>query len=179
MKLKLIQGSKTTSHQGFSLLEATIASLISFTFLCMGANLVIAANIQKIVAKRNITMNNLVQSDLDGIKYQANLLAKDAGVCKPKPTGTWTIANGYAFALKKKIVSGTTTNTAALTTTQPSVLGQNHKMVRTIHPIRDRDENILPIEYEFFWVDPSDSTHEVSKYKIYTEVIPSASLSCS
>jgi type II secretory pathway pseudopilin PulG len=173
MKLKLIQGSKTNSQQGFSLLEAMIASMVSLTFLSLGANLVLASNLQKIVAKRNIAMNNFIQSDLDGIKYQANILAKADAACKSTSSNpsAWTATNGYAVALKNKIAQPTSP-------LEMKIMGQDYKMIRTLGPVRDQDPNILPISYEFIRYEPTDSRVQESKYKLYTEIIPNAAFTC-
>jgi prepilin-type N-terminal cleavage/methylation domain-containing protein len=158
MKFKFIQGAKAKSQQGFTLLETMTAAMISLVFLSLGANLVLAANLQKVVAKRNISMSNFIQSDLEGIKYQSNLIAKDNTKCSPVD-----VANGYAGALQAKV--GTTVSSTV------KILNQNYTMTRSIGTITN--PRILPISYTF---NRSGST--TSDYQLYIELIPNAAFTC-
>ena len=142
------------------MLESAVAAMVSLIFMSMGANLVIAANLQKIVAKRNIAMNNYVQSDLDGIKYQAKILDKNDGYC----TNTTTSANGYAAALKAQLGADGSTNI--------KVMDRTYTMTRTT-TVSDTDHRILKIAYNF--THGSDTT---SQFSLYTELMPTEAASC-
>ncbi len=158
MKLKFIQGRKTTSQQGFSMLETMMASMISLVFLSLGANLILAANIHKIVSKRNIVMNNFIQSDLEGVKYQANLLARNDAKCSPSVATT-----GYAGDLQTKL--------GVATPVKLSMSGLNYTMTRTIGTITN--PRILPISYKF----TRDSSSAI-EHQLYIEIIPNAAFTC-
>lgn len=172
MKLKLIQGAKTTSQHGFSMIETMMAAMISLIFMSLGANLVLAANIHKIVAKRNIAMNYAIQSDLDGIKYQANLLAQK-GIDPMNPTSptqidyckSTTPESGIAGALKAKL--------GVATPVTMKIMDRNYLMTRTIG-ISTKNKKILTVDYKFNY-----GTVTTPEYELYTEVIPNAALSCS
>ena len=162
MKLKFIQGCKNESQQqGFSMLETLMASMISLVFLSLGANLILAANMHKIVAKTNIAMNNFIQSDLEGVKYQANLLTKDNDKCNPTD-----VTNGYAGVLKTKLGVTTPVN---LTTSN-----RNYTMTRTIGTITN--SRILPISY-VFTRNPTP-LGQAPEHQLYIEMIPNAAFTC-
>jgi prepilin-type N-terminal cleavage/methylation domain-containing protein len=171
MKLKYIQAQKNKSQNGFSLLESMIASMVSLIFMSLGANFVLAANIQKVVAKRNITMSNFIQSDLEGIKYQANLIAKDNTNAKCAPTNVW---QGYGGALKDKLLStASTSNAASDSTTTVKVLNHDYTMTRTLGAISTADPSILPISYTFTRAGATAIEHQ-----LYIELIPNAAFTC-
>jgi Tfp pilus assembly protein PilV len=171
MKFKFSRGSKTTSEQGFSLLEATIASMVSLVFMSLGANLVLAANIQKIVAKRSVAMNNVIQSDLEAIKYQANLIAKDSTNAKCTPTNAW---QGYGGALKDKLLSTpATSNAVVASTTTVKILNRDYTMTRTLEAIPTNDPNILPISYKFTAAGSTATEHQ-----LYIELMPKIVFNC-
>jgi Tfp pilus assembly protein PilV len=171
MKFKFSQGSNPKSQQGFSLLEATIASMVSLVFMSLGANLVLAANIQKIVAKRSVAMNNFIQSDLDAIKYQSNLIAQDSTNAKCTPTNAW---QGYGGALKDKLrATATTNNTAVANTATVKILNQDYTMTRTLEAISTTDPSILPISYKFTRAGLPTIEHQ-----LYVELMPNVAFTC-
>jgi type II secretory pathway pseudopilin PulG len=175
MKLKFSQGSKTTSQQGFSMLETMVAALVSLIFMSLGANLVLAANLQKVVAKRNIAMNNFIQSDLEAIKYQANFIAQDNSKCSP--TNVW---QGYGGALKDKVLNSTSANNNAVNTTNTvQILNQSYTMTRTIEAISSTNNrsSILPIYYTFRRTGASATS--TPDHQLYVELIPNAALVCT
>jgi prepilin-type N-terminal cleavage/methylation domain-containing protein len=179
MKFKFSQGSKTKSQQGFSMLETMIAALISLIFMSLGANLVLAANLQKVVAKRSVAMNNFIQSDVEAIKYQSNLIAKNPDMCASKSTVQANPQLGYAGALRNKFrpsTAQTTTNTIDTndtTTTTVKILNQNYTMTRTLGPIPSSHSGILPISYQFKRTGYTPIEHE-----LYVEVLMNAVFSC-
>jgi Tfp pilus assembly protein PilV len=169
MKFKFSRGSKTTSEQGFSLLEATIASMVSLVFMSLGANLVLAANIQKVVAKRSVAMNNVIQSDIEAIKYQANLIAKNDTKCNV--TNVW---QGYGGALKDKLLStSATSNAVVASTTTVKILNRDYTMTRTLEAIPTADSNILPISYQFTAAGSTAIEHQ-----LYVELMPKIAFNC-
>jgi Tfp pilus assembly protein PilV len=183
MKFNFSQGSKTKPQQGFSLLEATIASMISLVFMSLGANLVLAANIHKIVAKRSVTMNNFIQSDLDAIKYQANLVAQNNTKCNAgDKNGDGSIISpelpvwqGYGGALKDKLLAtAATTNNVVASTTTVKIINQDYTMTRTLEAIPGTDPNIMPISYKF----TRDTTPNIIEHQLYVELMPNIALTC-
>jgi type II secretory pathway pseudopilin PulG len=179
MKFKFSQGGKTKSQQGFSMLETMVAALVSLIFMSLGANLVLAANLQKVIAKRGITMNNFIQSDLEVIKYQSNLIAKDPNMCASKATVKANPQLGFAGALRNKLrpsANPATTNAIDsndTTTTTVKILNQNYTMTRTLGTIPTNDSGILPISYEFTRTGSPTVEHQ-----LYVELIPNAVFSC-
>jgi prepilin-type N-terminal cleavage/methylation domain-containing protein len=185
MKLKFSRVQATKSQAGFSMLETMVASMIGLIFMSMGANLVLAANIQKIVAKRNVTMNNLAQSDLDGIRSQANYLEKDLTGNKCSATNpadttqTGLSAYGYAAALMRQLGSSNTSS-PLYSSTPMKVMDRNYAMTRTIG-ISNDNHRILTVHYKFIYggtaTTPSTDTTKPD-YELYTEVIPNAVYTC-
>jgi type II secretory pathway pseudopilin PulG len=170
MKLKYLSHKKNKSPQGFSLLETMAGAMISFLFLGLGANLVLVANVQKVRAKMNFSMNNAIQSDMDTIQYQANQIAKNDGKCRPP-----NAMNGYAADLREKL-GGTTDNEPVPATSNMNILNNNYVMTRTIEPINVTESlktNVLPISYQF----QREGAGKID-YELYVEVIPSAALTC-
>lgn len=196
MKLKFSQGANINSQQGFSMLETMAAALVSLVFMSLGANLVLAANLHKVVAKRNVAMSNYIQSDIEAIKYQANSIAKDITNRCPStaPTNAAAAAvlvqGGYGDALKDKLLTTAITgNTAQSSTTTVKILNQDYEMTRTLEPIRaitiaalTAPNNIvpkphsLPISYEFRRKEPGKIM--AIEYQMYIEITPNAALEC-
>jgi type II secretory pathway pseudopilin PulG len=158
MKVKFVRVRSNKQQEGFTLIETVMASMVSLLFLSLGANLVLAANIQKIVAQRNITMSNFIQSDLEVIKYQANLLALDNTKCNPG-----NAEHGYAGALKDKLGSNPPVTM--------KISGHDYTMNRSIENITDA--NILPISYKF-----TRNRSTTSEHQLYIEIIPNAAFTC-
>jgi competence protein ComGC len=166
MKNQFIPFKQNKSQQGFTIVETMTGALISMLFLGLGANLVLVANLQKVVAKKNVAMNTAVQSDMEAIKYQANLLKQDNTKCNPKnANGTDNPSAGYANELKLKL------GNSATATQDLKILNTNYTMTRTIDTITEA--NIIPISYQF---TPQGST--TPEYKLYIEMIPNAAFTC-
>ncbi len=171
MKSNFFQVSGTKTEDGFSLFESVIASMISLIFISLGANLVIAANMQKALAKRNSIMNDYIQSDIDGIAYQGSILTKASETVDPT-TGesphtlackaSVTATNGYAAALKARL--GTDTPLTI------KVLNRDYTMTRTTG-ISSEDSRLMSVSYQFTYNGSVD-------YKIYREVMPAVALTC-
>jgi len=153
---------RNNSQQGFSLIEAVVAAMISILFISLGSNLVLTANIYKITSQRNTVLNSLIQSDLEGIKYQAKqvLRSQDDNKCRPS-----NVTQGYAGDLQSKL---STTNPS----TNVSILNNNYTMRRTVAIITN-NADILSISYSF---TPQGST--ISEYDLYLEIIPNAAFTC-
>ena len=96
MKIKFITTRKNYVQEGFGLLEATAAALISFLLIGVGANLVLTANLYKIKAKTNDVMNSLIRADIESIKYRSTK-QNDSAKCRADT------ANGFASELMGKI----------------------------------------------------------------------------
>jgi type II secretory pathway pseudopilin PulG len=164
MKLKKIAATLSNNpQQGFSLFETVVAAMISILFVSLGANLVLSANMYKVVAKKNEAMNSLIQSDVDGIKYQAQILQKSTSLC----------TTGYGSPLKTAL--GTDVKR-----TDVKILGNTYILTRTLEAIPTDNKDILPISYTF-QEKPKDSTSTAppSEYNLHIEIIPNAALSCS
>ena len=159
MKLALCTNKINTDRQGFSLFEAVIAVMISLTFISLGGNLVLTANLYKVVAKKNQAMTVLIQSDLDGIKDRASKIIKDDSKCNQTD-----VNNGYANDLKSKI--GTTNAPIKV-----QILKNDYTMTRTIDPIANAD--ILPISYLF-----TRQGFTTPEYDLNIQIIPNAAFTC-
>jgi Tfp pilus assembly protein PilV len=176
MKLKFVAIRKNNFQQGFGLLETMAAALLSLLFVSMGANLVLTANIYKVVAKRTDAMNSLVRADVESIKYQSSQLTDNADMCKHTK-----LMDGYAWALKDRL--GADTGSKNVKTTTLKILGSTYTMTRTIDlDDADKDEspasvgidpNILPINYSFTLQGAPKS-----EYDLTVKVIPNAALNC-
>jgi len=159
---------RNNSQQGFSLIEAVVAAMISILFISLGSNLVLTANIYKITSQRNTVVNSLIQSDLEGIKYQAKqvLRSQDDNKCRPS-----NVTQGYAGDLQSKLIPNVSTNV--------SILNNNYTMRRTVAIITTNlnsittNADILSISYSF---TPQGST--ISEYDLYLEIIPNAAFTC-
>ena len=158
MKLALCTNKINTDRQGFSLFEAVIAVMISLTFISLGGNLVLTANLYKVVAKKNQAMTVLIQSDLDGIKDRASKIIKDDSKCNQT-----NVNNGYANDLKSKIGTNAPINV--------QILKNNYTMTRTIDPIANAD--ILPISYLF-----TRQGFTTPEYDLNIQIIPNAAFTC-
>ena len=158
MKLALCTNKINTDRQGFSLFEAVIAVMISLTFISLGGNLVLTANLYKVVAKKNQAMTVLIQSDLDGIKDRASKIIKDDSKCNQT-----NVNNGYANDLKSKIGTNAPINV--------QILKNNYTMTRTIDPIANAD--ILPISYLF-----TRQGFTTPEYNLNIQIIPNAAFTC-
>jgi Tfp pilus assembly protein PilV len=141
---------------GFSLIEVSCGMLISILAVSVTANLMVTANIYKIKAKKNAQMTALIQSDVELIKSQANLLPYDQLKCSA------TASNGYAKALSATFSSSESTAT---------LVNDSYTVTRTLNPITD--PNILPLSYR---VKRTGSTS--TEYSIYIEVVPNAIFQC-
>ncbi len=164
--MKFKKNAATLSNnpqQGFSLFETVVAAMISILFVSLGANLVLSANMYKVIAKKNEAMNSLIQSDVDGIKYQAQILQKNNGLC----------TTGYGSALK-------TTLGTDVKSTDVKILGNTYILTRTLEAISTDNVHILPVSYTF-QEKPKDSTSTAppSEYNLHIEIIPNAALTCS
>lgn len=177
MKRKFVVIRKNNFQQGFGLLETMAAALLSLLFVSMGANLVLTANIYKVMAKRTDTMNSLIRADVESIKYQSSQLTDNADMCKHTK-----LKDGYAWALKDKL--GVDSGSTNVKTTSPKILGSTYTMTRTIaldEADKDRnpesspkiDPNILPINYSF-----TLQGSPKSEYDLTVKVIPNAALNC-
>ena len=158
MKLALCTNKINTDRQGFSLFEAVIAVMISLTFISLGGNLVLTANLYKVVAKKNQAMTVLIQSDLDGIKDRASKIIKDDSKCNQTD-----VNNGYANDLKSKIGTNAPINV--------QILKNDYTMTRTIDPIANAD--ILPISYLF-----TRQGFTTPEYDLNIQIIPNAAFTC-
>jgi len=158
MKLASCTNKINTDRQGFSLFEAVIAVMISLTFISLGGNLVLTANLYKVVAKKNQAMTVLIQSDLDGIKDRASKIIKDDSKCNQT-----NVNNGYANDLKSKIGTNAPINV--------QILKNNYTMTRTIDPIANAD--ILPISYLF-----TRQGFTTPEYDLNIQIIPNAAFTC-
>ena len=158
MKLALCTNKINTAQQGFSLFEAVIAVMISLTFISLGGNLVLTANLYKVVAKKNQAMTVLIQSDLDGIKDRASKIIKADSKCNQT-----NVNNGYANDLKSKIGTNAPINV--------QILKNNYTMTRTIDPIANAD--ILPISYLF-----TRQGFTTPEYDLNIQIIPNAAFTC-
>lgn len=146
--------------QGFSLIETLVASIVIAMFLSLGANLVVVANLYKVVARNNNAMNALIQSDVNTIKYQAAQVVKDDTKCSPADA-----ANGYAGALRSKLVASTATDI--------KVFNNTYTMRRTIDTPTDAD--ILSVSYSF---TPQGAPTSQSQYNLSIQIIPNAAFTC-
>lgn len=158
MKLALCTNKINTDRQGFSLFETVIAAMISLTFISLGGNLVLTANLYKVAAKKNQAMTVLIQSDLDGIKDRASKIIKDDSKCNQTD-----VNNGYANDLKSKIGTNAPINV--------QILKNNYTMTRTIDPIANAD--ILPISYLF-----TRQGFTTPEYDLNIQIIPNAAFTC-
>ena len=158
MKLALCTNKINTAQQGFSLFETVIAAMISLTFISLGGNLVLTANLYKVVAKKNQAMTVLIQSDLDGIKDRASKIIKADSKCNQT-----NVNNGYANDLKSKIGTNAPINV--------QILKNNYTMTRTIDPIANAD--ILPISYLF-----TRQGFTTPEYDLNIQIIPNAAFTC-
>jgi type II secretory pathway pseudopilin PulG len=172
MQRKFLPHPTYQSQQGFTLLETMMGAMISLLFLSLGANLVLAANLQKVVAKRNIQMNTLIQSDLETVKYQANTLPKDDTMC-PKTIGT-NMIKGYGAALQANLRDKLGSD---IITTDVKIGNTNYQMKRTIDITQSGNANpsVLPVYYQFARKDDAKSKTE---YELYIEIIPNAAFTC-
>ena len=161
MKIKFITTRKNYVQEGFGLLEATAAALISFLLIGVGANLVLTANLYKIKAKTNDVMNSLIRADIESIKYRSTK-QNDRAKC------TGTTADGFASELRGKIGADSTTN---IKTTTIPILGRNYILTRAANSITD--PNILPLSYSFAAQGSSQS-----EYDLTVQIISNASLQC-
>ena len=159
MKLALCTNKINTAQQGFSLFETVIAAMISLTFISLGGNLVLTANLYKVVAKKNQAMTVLIQSDLDGIKDRASKIIKDD---RNKCNQT-DLNKGYANDLKSKLGTNAPINV--------QILKNNYTMTRTIDPIANAD--ILPISYLF-----TRQGFTTPEYNLNIQIIPNAAFTC-
>ena len=158
MKLALCTNKINTAQQGFSLFETVIAAMISLTFISLGGNLVLTANLYKVVAKKNQAMTVLIQSDLDGIKDRASKIIKDDLKCNQT-----NVNNGYANDLRSKLGTNAPINF--------QILNNNYTMTRTIDPIANAD--ILPISYLF-----TRQGFTTPEYDLNIQIIPNAAFTC-
>ena len=158
MKLASCTNKINTAQQGFSLFETVIAAMISLTFISLGGNLVLTANLYKVAAKKNQAMTVLIQSDLDGIKDRASKIIKDDSKCNQT-----NVNNGYANDLKSKIGTNAPINV--------QILKNNYTMTRTIDPIANAD--ILPISYLF-----TRQGFTTPEYDLNIQIIPNAAFTC-
>ena len=158
MKLASCTNKINTDRQGFSLFETVIAAMISLTFISLGGNLVLTANLYKVVAKKNQAMTVIIQSDLDGIKDRASKIAKDDLKCNPTDVNT-----GYANDLKSKIGTNPQIDVP--------ILKNDYTMTRTIDPIANAD--ILPISYLF-----TRKGFTTPEYNLNIQIIPNAAFTC-
>ena len=160
MKIQFITTQKNHIQQGFGLLEATAAALISFLLIGVGANLVLTANLYKIKAKRTDVMNSLIRADIESIKYRSTK-QNDSAKCSANT------ANGFASELMGKIGA----NSSNIKTARIPILGSNYILTRAANSITDR--NILPLSYSFAAQGSSQS-----EYDLTVQIISNASLQC-
>jgi Tfp pilus assembly protein PilV len=156
------------SRSGFTLVEVLTGMVISIMTISMSANLVVTANIYKVVAKKNVAMQLLIQSDLEKVRSTAKFLARDDDKCpnniSASNANNYAGAANYANALRTALP-------VVVSATDPNVRNETYSLTRT--PLTITEHNVLPINYE---VKRSGSS--TVEYSIYTEVIPNASFEC-
>jgi prepilin-type N-terminal cleavage/methylation domain-containing protein len=161
------------SRSGFTLIEVLTGMVISAMTISMSANLVVTANIYKVVAKKNVAMQTLIQADLEQVRNKAKFLLKDDSKCSNKlPTGTLYTGSNYANALKDSL-------DAVAAPVEDSRANEKYKLVRTIPT--PTDHNVLRLQYNV--------QREITRgsgvysnnldYSVYTEVIPDVVFQCS
>ncbi len=167
IKIKFITTRKDHVQEGFGLLEATAAALLSLLFVGIGANLVLTANLYKIKAKRNDVMNSLIRADIESIKYRSTK-QNDSAKCSANT------ANGFASELMGKIGA----DSSNIKTTTIKILGSNYILKRAANSITD--PNILPLSYSFAAEAPSGTSQSAmtSEYDLTVQIISNASLQC-
>ena len=165
MIIKPIATKKKHPQQGFGLLEATAAALISLLFVSMGANLVLTANLLKIKAKRADVMNSLIRADIESIKYQSTR-QNDLSKCVFDPL------TGFASELQGNIGDSLPMPTI-------TILGYKYILKRQANTITDPD--ILPISYTFAAEAPPGTPQSAMpiEYELTVQIIPNAAFRCS
>jgi hypothetical protein len=165
MKIKFITNRKNHIQEGFGLLEATVAALLSFLFVGIGANLVLTANLYKIKAKRNDVMNSLIRADIESIKYQSSK-QNDLSKC------TINTLTGFASELQGNIGD-------SLPMPPITILGYKYILKRQANTITDPD--ILPISYSFAAQAPPGTLQSaiLPEYKLTVQIIPNAAFQCN
>jgi prepilin-type N-terminal cleavage/methylation domain-containing protein len=172
--------TKNNDQSGFTLIEVLTGMVISAMTISMSANLVVTANIYKVVAKKNAQMQSLVQTDLEKVKTTAKSLAYDATKC-----------TAYASALQTALLANAATSNSTIDSYSSAVAtsasndpankigndGDRYRVTRTIGTIGTSTPNILPIEYTVKRLVNGVATNKI-EYSIYTEVIPDAVFQC-
>ena len=183
MKIKFTT-RKNHVQEGFGLLEALAASLLSLLFVGIGANLVLTANLYKVKAKRNEVMDSLIRADIESIKYQSTKLQRTATKCAPITLGV-----GFAWELRGNVIGNPLASASNIKETTIKILGLNYILKRTIYldgdptkVLKDNptiNPNILPIGYSFAREkDLGETGNPPSEYDLAIQIIPNESLKC-
>jgi prepilin-type N-terminal cleavage/methylation domain-containing protein len=192
-------------RSGFTLIEVLTGMVISSITISMSANLVVTANIYKVVAKKNAAMQSLVQADLEQVRATANSLAYNPAVLGTQSypaipaTGTTPaipaiaeVTNNcaeYGRALKTallttptRVAESRTTDTVATSSTSTTASkigndGDSYRVTRRLGVPTTSNPNILPIEYTIKRLVNGVESNKLD-YSVYTEVIPNAAFQC-
>jgi prepilin-type N-terminal cleavage/methylation domain-containing protein len=190
------------NRSGFTLIEVLTGMVISSITISMSANLVVTANIYKVVAKKNAAMQSLVQADLEQVRATANSLAYAAstpaypaiaavGSTPAIPAIAAVPANcsAYGLALKTallttptRVAESRTTDTVATSSTSTTASkigndGDSYRVTRRLGVPTTSNPNILPIEYTIKRLVNGVESNKLD-YSVYTEVIPNAAFQC-
>jgi prepilin-type N-terminal cleavage/methylation domain-containing protein len=185
------------SRSGFTLIEVLTGMVISAMTISMSANLVVTANIYKVIAKKNVAMQSLVQADLEQVRATANSLAyatttpafTAAGAIPAIPAVT-NNCSAYGLALKTallttptRVANPKTTDTVAISSTTSTTAskvgndGDSYRVTRALGVPSTSTPNILPIEYTVKRLVNGAESNKLD-YSVYTEVIPNAAFQC-
>lgn len=165
----LLKLARQSGDQGFTMFEVLIALMISFLFLTGTLNSMVIATAMRVRAERQAQAGYWIKEDLERVRALAAGYTDNTGC----PSGV-----GAAFSVGSTADSGLNNLTdPATTTTNRSILGRDARLTR----IATASDNVLELEYLVENTEITDTPENRSSRilaSLYTEVLPTAALSC-
>ena len=182
LKLKILSQAKLQSDQGFTIFEVLVAMIIALGFVATSLQAIVVATVFRVKAQEKELATQLIQEEIENIKWIANTLDQVPGTNPPEYNIVLsrciadTYANGYAAALWAAY-SGSTSYTA-----QPTkiIAGNNQvRLTRTTTSTNNPPNKTLKITYEVRNFDgvTLDTTGDPIATD-YIEITPNAALQC-
>lgn len=171
LNINKIYAKKAQSNQGFTLLEVLVAMLIATFFVIGSMQALVLATALRVKAQESQRANQLIQEDIEVIRFQAEEFAQNNSLCSAT-----TYTGGYAESLWTT-VSGNATPTKRLLGDN----GKNYGLSRT-PDTANSTAKVLKINFS---VSPLDSLgdpetdssgNDIVIATDYIEVIPDAAI---
>ena len=167
LNIKKIYFKKSQSEAGFTLLEVLVAMLITTFFVIGSMQALVLATALRVKAQEKQRANQLIQEDIEQIRFEAEDLAPNNSLCSSSG-----YANSYAASLATSLSSVSVPNDKQLLDGQ----GKTYRLIRTVDTASSTAK-VLKIDFEVKEWNGSTLVGNAIATD-YIEVIPNAAIEC-